>query len=605
MNITAVTTGDGSSRPATGRWTVDSPVDAPPLRFFRRVVYLRFETGGVADGIRVDPDATNLKATFHPYDYDALSPAEPALEASLTNSGGAVIATLDAARQVSQVRLAPRAVSGSGYTLEFYRLDGETLADKSTVAAGVERLDPTVSRLVEDLDAGPVGGIIRASAVAMTGDIDRRAISTTGFARAATLPAEVDFTDGRFALRLTGPANPSLRAGDLAGLHIRSYPTGPRLGISAPDDPGSATFFWRADGVVGKTVSSDRGDVEAGGTLAAALERYLNDFFTGLTEDFNDQPFAPPQLVEVALVLESDAPCILDITTFDLTYRLVQRSFPSREEKLVLRFAGGEAAVQEARIQLPGNVAVRSASLATVESFGEDHHLASGDDNDLSEVLPKEGIHVGVERWVAQGIAPSQAMSVSGVALALMATASDTEVLVELREDCYGQPSGRSLAAGEVALEQVGQRKWVTRLFPETVVLSSSLHWILMTAAGGSAVWLADAGDMTARVFEKPDDSTAGAELSAFEGLQAVYRFLSRGRQAREVQQALLTIGERIVEEPDEQDGRKVYDLTSPIGAYVDGLLPTGSVATIPLVLTSALRGLITVYPPLIEYDLE
>ena len=85
MSIASLTTVGGTLLPsAAGRWEITSPVGTPPLRVFRRILLLRFATGGLADGIRIDPEATYLKGKFSPYDYDALNPDEPALEAVRT-----------------------------------------------------------------------------------------------------------------------------------------------------------------------------------------------------------------------------------------------------------------------------------------------------------------------------------------------------------------------------------------------------------------------------------------------------------------------------------------------------------------------------------------
>jgi len=119
---------------------------------------------------------------------------------------------------------------------------------------------------------------------------------------------------------------------------------------------------------------------------------------------------------------------------------------------------------------------------------------------------------------------------------------------------------------------------------------------------------LVDAGGVPARVFENSDNSTVWAELSVLHGLQAVHRLLSPLKQGQE-QQALLTavlnIGEREVEPTGRQEDRRAYDLSSAIEDYLHSLPPANSIATIPVTLTSALHGLVTVYPPLIEYDLE
>src|SRR5918995_55325 len=115
MSIASLTiVGDPQLPSAAGRWEITSPVGTPPLRIFRRTLLLRFVTGGLADGIRIDPEATSLKGEFSSYDYDALNPDEPALQAVPGDSGGAVVVALDAPRQVFEIRLSPGKASGAG-----------------------------------------------------------------------------------------------------------------------------------------------------------------------------------------------------------------------------------------------------------------------------------------------------------------------------------------------------------------------------------------------------------------------------------------------------------------------------------------------------------
>ena len=573
MNVTLVTTAESNPvRSLPGRWQITSPMAAPPLRFFRRAACLCFETGGVADRISIDLGSTTLRAVFGPYDYDALNQNKTSLKASLTASEGAVSVALEAPRQVRRVSLSSGTAPGSGYSVELYRLDGNTLADKPTISVGVQN-------------------------------------------NVATLPSDADFTDARFAIRLVGPdGTSSLSIGNLTELRVRGYPTGPRLGIADPKDAGSAVFFWQVAGEVGKAVPADRGNVEAGEAFTHALEGYLDDFFVRLAEptDENGSPPPTPEAVEVALVAASDAPCVLDVTAFSVTYYLVLQSLFSGEgtkvEKQVLQLTGDQTTVQEVTVQLPANADVKSVSLETVESFRDDRLLASDNGGGLPEALLErmEGVYVGVERWAAQGLTPPRAVSISGIAVALMATMENTEVLVELREDWRGQPSGSELAAGTIVLEQAGRRGWLTLLFPEPIVLSLKPHWILMRAASGRAVWLADAGDTPARVFERPNNSAVWVEASVLSGLQTMYAFLSRSKQAQEEQQAVsLAIGERVVAAAGKQNDTRSYDLTSAVDDYLDSLLPGITTVAIPFTFTATSQGFITVYPPTIEFDLE
>lgn len=122
-----------------------------------------------------------------------------------------------------------------------------------------------------------------------------------------------------------------------------------------------------------------------------------------------------------------------------------------------------------------------------------------------------------------------------------------------------------------------------------------------MKAAGGRAVWLAEAGDPPVRVLEGNDEPGTWADLNALDGLHAMHRFLSRGEQAQEQAPVSLAIGEQVVVGSlDEDRGTKVYDLASAINDHLGGSL---SSETIPLTFRSVLPGLITVYPPVVEYD--
>jgi hypothetical protein len=60
----------------------------------------------------------------------------------------------------------------------------------------------------------------------------------------AIFPESVDFTDGRFAVRLEGPTASSLSPGDLATAQRRSRFAGARIRISDLNEPDSAAFFW-------------------------------------------------------------------------------------------------------------------------------------------------------------------------------------------------------------------------------------------------------------------------------------------------------------------------------------------------------------------------
>ena len=543
---------------AAGRWEITSPVGTPPLRIFRRVLLLRFVTGGLADGIRIDPEATSLKGKFSSYDYDALNPDEPALEAVLSNSGGAVVVALDAPRQVSGIRLSPGNTSGAGYFVELYRLDGNTPTEKPTASASLQN-------------------------------------------NAAVFPESVGFTDARFAAGLEGPDSPSLSSGDLAAVQLRSRFAGARIGVADPNEPNSATFFWPTPEDIAETPPASLTDVEAGEAIAAALGRYLDDYFATLQPLNGNKP--SPEFVDVALILESDAPCVLDLEALDVVYQPLTRSFLSGDGKStgkqVLRFPGELGVAREVLIRLPSNASIESARLETVESFASDRPLASSEVPPNALLAQDTGVHLSVGRWAAQAVVPPRAMSVSGVAVSLLPLARGTSVLVELQEDSGGRPSGKKLATASLTLDQPGRRDRVALPFPEVVTLFSERYWLLLGTASGQAIWLADYGDGGLKSL----DRTTGS-LKALDGLVATQQLLVRDGQTQEQQPLSLAVGGNTVVGTAGQDNARTYDLSSAIGSYLDSSVRTDPATTIPLTLTSALRGIVTVYPPEIEYDL-
>jgi hypothetical protein len=122
-----------------------------------------------------------------------------------------------------------------------------------------------------------------------------------------------EFTDRRFAVR---PAN-------VEAVVVRSFATGPRVGISARN--GEPTFFWRADGEIGKPAAAgdpaasppaSAGVVTDGTGLAGELQRLVDSI---------PQPL--PAQVELDLVFESDAPCRVLGVSYEIDYRVVTRSF--------------------------------------------------------------------------------------------------------------------------------------------------------------------------------------------------------------------------------------------------------------------------------------
>jgi hypothetical protein len=173
-------------------------------------------------------------------------------------------------------------------------------------------------------------------------------------------------------------------------------------------------------------------------------------------------------------------------------------------------------------------------------------------------------------------------------------------VLVELQEDSDGLPSGKKLATASLKLDQPGRRDRVALSFPEVVTLFSERYWLLLGTASGEAIWLAESGKGDLKVLDRPTDG-----LRALDGLVATQQLLVRDGQKQEQQPASLAVGGNTVVGTAGQDNVRTYDLAAAIVSYLASSVGTAPATTIPLTLTSAPRGIVTMYPPEIEYDLS
>lgn len=578
MNAVIATAAGAAPANLLGSHSVTAPGGTDPLRFYRRVFYLRFPTGGLAERIALQ-EGIRLQGRFAPLDFDALHPPAGLPPALLTSAAGGVRVELKAPLEVRQVQLGFRRAGVDA--LEFYRLDGETPSAAPTLTA--TRGNP---RLLREVTAGVsrFGSEGRAVAPVETVRAEARGLELPG-------AFEAGFTDARFLLRLKPPDPPALAPADLTALQIRSYPSAPRLRLVAPDDPGlqsggpvSGGPFWQAGGQVGATVPEADGVVDAGKALEAELKRYLDRLRSA-----GGTPLPPS--VEVALVIESDAPCRFTLSQLQVPYSLVIESLPGGAAKQLLRFDGTREARQELVLNLPAAAQVRSARLRTTESFGGGR--LAGETDGLAE--HRSGVRVEPERWIAQPL-NSLPGSVVGVSLALLALAPGTRVVVELQTGSPAGPSGKSLGTAALELGPPGTRGWAVARFQPPVALEGEPGWLLVSAAAGQATWLTTGGAAALRVLGRAAPQAPWEEQGALAGREGLYRLVSRGEESVGVPLTVAVEGKPVLPEPAEEDAR-VYNLTPAVPA-------NRATDRLTLTFTSAVEGFLTAYPPLIEYDL-
>ncbi len=643
MDVTQVATElDGALKGPLSRWWITSPVPGAPRPVFRHLLYLRFSTGGLADKLKVNEQGTIFQGKFDTYEYDALSPADPSLAARMTTSAHLLITEWDLPQQVGRILLPAKQ---EGYSLELCRLDGHTPAEKATVTVpltnGVAALSPpsdfTDTRLALRLTKDGAPETLRSSDISQ---LLLRSYPTSprlGIADPADLSKVSFFWQAVGEIGKAAPADlGEVKAGeDLAqalqrhldsltawqanltksGEYLVATLEKPRrlrrisLRTGTALEAGCFLELYRLAGGVPVAGPAATGKIENG--AATFMEEFSEKKFAislkgplGQTLLLNPEDIAElcgplPLRLDVALVIESDSPCTLDITSCKVAYHLVQASFPTYAEKNILRFDGNRVFYQDISLQLSRDSHIISAVLTMDESFGPNRAVSDNGENLGETPLPqKTGVYLGEERWAAQETTPPQALAATGVALGVVALAENTEIKVELHEDWRGQPSGKKLAEGSISIPRTGTGEWGTLLFPDAVLLSHQPYWLLVKAAHGYAIWLTEPGAVPVRVLEKSSRSEAWSEISALTSQEAKHTFFHRNYRTQGESPLTVSINGFGPSDP------KIFNLVEALQNYLISPHAFTDLVTIPLRFTSRVPGILTLYPPVIEYEL-
>jgi len=476
-------------------------------------------------------------------------------------------------------------------------------------------------------------------------DLELYRVDVNAIAKDPTVTADshhninLDFTDSRFAIYRAGRS--ALSPAEISQLWVQSMPSGPRLGLAPAGKLDQALYFWQG---VDQIDAVD---------FADTLEQFLNRQLTDLAEQGADRP----EQLEIHLLIESFAPCRVQLDSLLITYRLVTQSWldslPQRdEEKRVLRFADDCLDCRSESVLLPKSATVAAAQLRVIESWGASGGvLPSQDGSGVSPQAPgsapsqKSGMKVGVEGWVAQEFQPDEAISVVSLALGLLPLSSGAELCVTLREAAGGRPTGSTLLEEVVALGPAGQSAWVMVWLPQPAVLNKQLYWLMLKAAEGQAVWLAESGVAASagQIWQQFGSEQNWGPVAELAEKEMLVQFFSKGSgEASTIGTPMggggsasqLWVGEQsLTGLVQEADGVLVYELAPALNLYlaaqaggmvlledesespsavesasIDEHLPTEQIQaieliSIPLVFDGVGLKQLSLFPPRIEFS--
>jgi hypothetical protein len=209
---------------------------------------------------------------------------------------------------------------------------------------------------------------------------------------------------------------------------------------------------------------------------------------------------------------------------------------------------------------------------------------------------------------VAHRITPSVARDVSGLLLALTTTSQSAELVAEIREDQNGVPAGRIVASGPCNITQLDRPAWLHFGFRSSVVVPALPHWIVLRATNGSAIWLAEPAAATTQV----GDATARGwtDRGSFDDIAPLHQLWSPSGSTTSTDEDDISarlrviIGGSVIAPTPAVLGRsRVVNITSALQSWLAAQPGPAGIVNAPIQVRALGKGLVTVYPPDIEYD--
>ncbi len=599
-------------------WEITSVVETPLVSVFRHVMNLQFSTGGYADSINVNSESSSLAGAFTPQEYDALDGAGPIQAFKTGGPDGTVIISFNAPRRIKKIRI--KALANAKFAEPELTLE----AGKHTPSLAMANAEKE-SVPMDKIKKSGHGDSLEISNWGLDVDkielyrVDGEAIAGEATYTVSNNEEIEDFISKTFAIKVLDSSQvyANLETRHLLSVIVQSNPTGPRMGIAPPAQEGEIDeiieYFWNVPGEIteqAETVPADKNPCEE---LAKALTRYLNEQFGTVFSHAkeNEQLPSVPDTITIALVFESDAPCNFDATQFRINYCLVrQRScFPyqgvSPKEKTIVRFSGDVLKTEELVIQIPKNAGVSTGSIKTEASLGREPSYVVGNGMEPLTSSLKTGISITADRWIAQQVSPDKAVSINGLALGIMNLEKETELLVELQEDWNGRPSGKKLAEAQIHPGRLGERTWIRIPIRDSISLATQPYWILLKSAKKTALWFTRTGDFEpVQVLQAEQEKAPMKKITAINGVEAYYTFFSASTHGQEPQAPFeLAMDNTVIPPATIKNDTINFELKDALNSKLSP--EQGEALTsISLNVSSAFPGMVTVYPPRIEYTL-
>ena len=171
-----------------------------------------------------------------------------------------------------------------------------------------------------------------------------------------------------------------------------------------------------------------------------------------------------------------------------------------------------------------------------------------------------------------------------------------------------------------------GLRGWGSARFPEAVILPVQPYWVVVTARNGAGVWLARDAAGKLQVGPTDDDGKTSAADGTLDGLEGLHRLLERpveqpngggggggsggggggggGGTTPPPPPLAITVGETALQPVATTGARVGADVSAALNTVLATAPGTAPLVPVTVGVATAVAGLVTVYPPSIEYTI-
>ena len=448
---------------------IDDAVETEIGRVYRRVVYLRIPSDGMANGIVLSQPS--LSGSFSRSEL-SVKQQSSLLQEPWQFQEEKVLVQLQRPWHLKAVNtMQPGEIS-------LFRMDGEAIADEATLnAASSQTIQPEFISQNFAMYHAPVTGLgFDTSMVIEDGD---------GAAFGKSIGPEVGIGIGaKFAGNGMNAQHQKTAYASFHGftsLILNSYPTTPRVsipvdlladasGLTQNDNQVALELLWQQAGELRESSVSD---------LSSALETVL---LAKIASTFELLDAAADELW-VPLVFDSDTPCIWTLDEIALPYQFFVNRFQDSSDRLVMDFSDRNGTPQNLPLPIPAGI-VTHASLKIDIGNKDNLNAFPGDGG----VVSQKGLLLNSECWYAFKIAPSQAGFYGAVSVLISVLTQELNLEAAVVEGTLS-PTGQPLGRASVSDNWRTDKQWLTLNF-DPLRLDASEYWLTLKATSGQCVWL-------------------------------------------------------------------------------------------------------------------